>query len=196
MIEDSTDPILCHLRRAHLFNGPHDRVKVMLNQRFNGDMPEYFQRGFSSTDWKVEAFSCLQNWQAIKMLGSLFNQAGGFVKIARASERGSREKISIPFPIPLAAFSLVRVRTTRQIRRLASLHRLKSKVIYLANYVKKNEMQAAGAKRGKTYVYLSWLIQVLIVADWKNGDRYFSQSKGTLEGFYSHYQWLCYQAFS
>ena len=28
MLEDSVDPILCHLRRAHLFNNPDDRVKV------------------------------------------------------------------------------------------------------------------------------------------------------------------------
>ena len=28
-------------------------------------------------------------------------------------------------------------------------------------------MQAAGAKRGKTFVYLSWLVRVLIVIDWK-----------------------------
>lgn len=34
MIEDSTDPILCHLRRAHLFNGPHDRVKVIFHPEF------------------------------------------------------------------------------------------------------------------------------------------------------------------
>ena len=28
MLEDSVDPILCHLRRTHLFNNPDDRVKV------------------------------------------------------------------------------------------------------------------------------------------------------------------------
>ena len=29
MLEDSVDPILCHLRRTHLFNNPDDRVKVI-----------------------------------------------------------------------------------------------------------------------------------------------------------------------
>ena len=28
-------------------------------------------------------------------------------------------------------------------------------------------MQAAGAKRRKTFVYLSWLVRVLIVIEWK-----------------------------
>lgn len=35
MLEDTVDPILCHLRRTHLFNNPDDRVKVpqqMINQ--------------------------------------------------------------------------------------------------------------------------------------------------------------------
>ena len=42
-----------------------------------------------------------------------------------ASEREAARKLSMPFPIPLAAFSLVRVRTTqqnRQIRRPTSQH--------------------------------------------------------------------------
>ena len=34
MLEDSVDPILCHLRRTHLFNNPDDRVKVL--QRYLG----------------------------------------------------------------------------------------------------------------------------------------------------------------
>jgi len=34
MLEDSVDPILCHLRRTHLFNNPDDRVKVIFHPEF------------------------------------------------------------------------------------------------------------------------------------------------------------------
>ncbi|XP_027053151.1 glycogen [starch] synthase-like isoform X2 [Pocillopora damicornis] len=34
MLEDSVDPILCHLRRTNLFNKPEDRVKVIFHPEF------------------------------------------------------------------------------------------------------------------------------------------------------------------